>query len=290
MMMFLLLLLILLLAVPSQGRAQEWIETDLRGLEVAPGPDGRPNSCARLWIEERTWSLSVMAGGPAGSYMNRMYTVPLTLGLSCRFLSNPATPMALNFRTWKIVHAFPDGSLWKVRAEPIGVTGVPLDLPFEPFSTHLWVHGERLIDSATNGDDSERLEFRRPGLPPEELRQAAQSTLESLNSGACARVLADIANPLEPPELSSAKLAGMCDLYRRMASLGGGFVSVTLGNITTLDRVPVALLQHNPFAQGLQSRTVYLVDYTTNFAQQAVPASALFTKEGERWRLVRFLP
>src|SRR6476620_29451 len=127
---------------PPGTSGQDWIETDIKGLEFAPAPPDQPSPCARLWIEERTWKIADTQAGLMGVYGNSLRTLPLASTLdTCRFASQPATPLAFSARIWKIVKATRDGSAWSVHAEPLGATGDQLGLKLDPFSTKLWETG-----------------------------------------------------------------------------------------------------------------------------------------------------
>ncbi len=282
-----LFLISLLLQAKCAVAQQDWVQRDLRGLELAPAPAGQPAPCARLWLEERTWTLQPGNQTMIGVYGNLIRTHPLATSVEeCRFSSKPTKPMVFAMRSWNVASTAKQGSAWEMRASPIGATGDQLDTNLESFTTKLWLSTDRLIDSATTAEASERLEFRRPGPPPADLNAAATEILESLYSGGCARTMAGALDAELPAQQSAEMVAAICDLRRRMVALGGPLVSIAIGDVTVIDRAAAAVVRSRN-AQGWSNETYYLVEFMTNLEKQQVPADALFTKEGGRWHLVR---
>ena len=273
---------------PATALASErWVQADLRGLEFAPPPANEPSPCARLWIEERQWTIEETPSALVGIYGNVVRSQPLgTTTDVCQFQSAPAKLSVFSIRTWNISSANRDGHAWLVRAEPNDKRGDPLGLPHEPFSTKLWLSENGLVDSFLGLEAPDHLEFRRPGGVPPDLNAAARDVLEGLYSGKCAQIMSDAIDASLPVERSSQMVAAICELRRRMTSIGGNLVSVSIGDITRFDRAAAAVVDRRD-AQGWDDRTIYLVEFTTNLERQRIPGDALFAREAGRWKLVR---
>ncbi|MCP3962322.1 MAG: hypothetical protein GY719_31145 [bacterium] len=284
----LLFLVITFLALPATVAAEEWIQSEVFGLDTAPPPSGEVLSCARLWIEERTWRFDVTGTNLSGIFGSNIRTLPLaTTGPSCRFDSQAPMPLAFTVRMWNIERSRHDKGVWDLQLVPAGeMTGVPLNLKHGPFSTRLFMEGDRLVDTATNAGASKRLIFRRPAAPPPDLADAVRRTLEGLHTGQCMKIMSATVDPPEALEKVAPALSTVCDLRRRMLNISGSLVSVSIGHVTTIDRVVAPLVRSVP-TDGWSTKKSYLVELTMNYERSRVPGTALFTKENESWRLVR---
>ena len=255
----------------------EWHHADIRGIEAVPG-----GTCARLWLEERTYS--IVPNGESrfmGTYFNMIRAAPVgvpSFSPDCRFPAPAENPVASQFRGWSIVGDKPSAQTWRVRAEPGPPGGELRVFESKPFETSLYRRGELLVDSTGAYDDPEKtFLFRPPGPPPAAARAALEDTIRRLTGGGCLEVMSKLA-----PMNNVAQ--EMCALRQRVTQIAGSLLSISVDEATEFDRVPVGF-PRAPSNSYRRQRGVFF-SFDGQYENQKVPGHAVVFEEEGAWNVV----
>lgn len=252
----------------------EWVHTDIRSLEVLD-----KGTCVRLWLEERTYRISVNGESLTGTYVNQIRATPVgapSLRPECRYPAPVSKPSAAQFRIWSLAGRLNQDGSWRIGAQPELGGGDLSTFKTEEFKARLVPVGAALIDAVNNLDDANSaLVFRRRGIPAAAARAVFEDTLGRLHAGRCMQVMMDLGE-------TQPLAAQICDLRQRMLALSGSYVSVRVDEATVIDRVPDLFPRQSG---GFRRQSGVYFSFTAQYEKQEIPGGAIVYEEDDKWRV-----
>ena len=253
------IVLVLLLAV--QDLIGEWRSVDIQRLETIP------NYCARVWIEEREWTLQKKGSGVAGTYEHTVRALPLgepSRKPECEWPKNLADPEWTLRRLWN-VSVKADVDAWNVE-------GRPEQKAYGAFKTVIHLRDGLLLSE--NSATGEPRVFRRDSTVSGDALKSLEDAIAKLYDGGCVDVIRALGFQPDQAEKS-------CETRGKYSAHTGAYRSLRVVSATEFDRVPASF----PANSALRPRHGVIYDFVAVYERTETRGSAILYETDGSWRL-----